>query len=36
VTYATPVTQPALPDVGALGVANLGTTPNGALVLSAR
>ena len=36
VTYSTPATQPASPDLGALGVINLGTTPNGALVLSAR
>ena len=36
VRYATPTTQPALPDLGALGVINNGTTPNGALVLSAR
>src|SRR5256884_1069137 len=35
-TYATAATQPALPVLGALGVINLGTTPNGALVLSAR
>jgi len=36
VRYATPATQPALPDVGSLGVINLGTTPNGVLALIAR
>jgi hypothetical protein len=36
VTYATPATLPALPDVGALAVINLGTTPNGVLGLIAR
>ena len=36
VRYATPAAQPPLPDVGALGVINLGTTPNGVLALIAR
>ena len=36
VTYATPGTLPAQADVGALGVINLGTTPNGLLGLIAR
>jgi len=36
VRYATPTTQPALPDVGLLDVFNDGTTPNGALALVAR
>jgi hypothetical protein len=36
VGYATPATQPALPNLGFLGVYNDGTTPNGVLALSAR
>jgi hypothetical protein len=35
IRYATPATQPALPDIGAFTAANNGTTA-GALALSAR